>query len=62
LKGRSILTVGESDSFGNSGGMIRFMTTQNKIRFRINTEAAKAANLTISAKLLRLAEIVPPSK
>jgi hypothetical protein len=34
--------------------MIRFVTQQNKIRLKINPEAAKAANLTISSKLLRL--------
>jgi hypothetical protein len=38
--------------------MIRFVTEQNKIRLRINLEAAQAANLTISSKLLRPAEIV----
>jgi len=62
LKGRSILTVGEFDGFVQSGGMIRFVTENNKIRFRINNEAAKAASLTISSKLLRLAESLPPPK
>jgi hypothetical protein len=56
LKGRSILTVGDSDEFALRGGMIRFVTEKNKIRMRINLEAVKAANLTISSKLLRLAE------
>lgn len=60
LKGRSILTVGETDGFARRGGVIRFVTKNNKIRFRINLEAAKAANLTISSKLLRAAEIVAP--
>ena len=35
---------------------------ENKIRLRINLEAAKAADLTISSKLLRPAEIVTPGK
>jgi hypothetical protein len=56
LKGRSILTVGDTDDFALRGGMIRFVTEKNKIRMRINLEAVKAANLTISSKLLRLAE------
>lgn len=60
LKGRSILTVGDTDGFARRGGVIRFVTKNNKIRFRINLEAAKAANLTISSKLLRAAEIVAP--
>jgi hypothetical protein len=62
LKDRSILTVGDTDGFAKRGGMIRFVTEKNKIRFRINVEAAKAANLTISSKLLRLAEIVAPGE
>jgi hypothetical protein len=58
LKDRSILTVGEADGFATSGGMIRFIEEGGKIRFRINNEAARAVRLTISSKLLRLAEVV----
>ena len=62
LKGRSILTVGETTDFAQSGGMIRFVTENNKIRLRINPDAARQENLTISSKLLRLADIVPDRK
>jgi hypothetical protein len=62
LRSRSVLTVGDSDNFAQRGGMIRLVTENNKIRFRVNVEAAKAANLTISSKLLRAAEIVEPNK
>ncbi|HKT61784.1 MAG TPA: YfiR family protein [Gemmatimonadales bacterium] len=58
LKGRSILTVSDADRFASLGGMIRFVTDHNRIRLRINLEAAKAANLTLSSKLLRPAQIV----
>jgi hypothetical protein len=57
LKGRGILTVGEADDFAARGGMIKLATEKNKVRMRINLEAVKAANLTISSKLLRVAEI-----
>jgi hypothetical protein len=57
LKQRSILTVGDTDGFAQRGGMVRFLTEKNKIRLRINVDAAKAANLTISSKLLRAAEL-----
>jgi len=60
LKGRNILMVGDSDRFCGRGGTIRFVTEKNKTRLRVNLEAAKAANLTISSKLLRPAEIVTP--
>ena len=62
LKGRSILTVSDAVGFARYGGMIRFVTEKNKLRLRINLEAAAAANLTISSKLLRPAEIVTPGK
>jgi hypothetical protein len=56
LKGRNILTVGESGGFTQQGGMIGFATERNKIRLRINLTAAKEAGLIISSKLLRVAE------
>jgi hypothetical protein len=58
LKDRNILTVGDTDGFAQRGGIVRFLTENNKIRLRININAAKAANLTISSKLLRAAEVV----
>jgi hypothetical protein len=62
LKGRPILTVGDADSFAKRGGAIEFFTASNKLKLRINPEAAKAADLTISSKLLRLADIVPAAR
>lgn len=62
LRGRSILTVSDADRFATRGGVIRFVTDHNRIRFRINLDAAKAADLTLSSKLLRAAQIVPTGK
>ena len=62
LKGRNILTVGDAVGFARRGGMIRFLIEQNKIRLRVNLEAAKDANLVLSSKLLRPAEIVAPGE
>ena len=59
LKGRGILTVGDVEDFALRGGMIRFVTEKGKIRMRINLEPVKAAGLTISSKLLRVAELKP---
>jgi hypothetical protein len=58
LKFRPILTVGEADQFARAGGMIGFVTDRNRIRLRINRGAAEAANLVLSSRLLRPAEIV----
>jgi len=60
VKGRNILTVSDAPGFMRQGGMIRFVSTDNKIKFQINAGASKEANLVISSKLLRLAEVVNP--
>jgi hypothetical protein len=62
IQNRPILTVGESDGFVLGGGIIRFAIADNKIRLRINLDAAKRANLSISSKLLRLADVVTAEK
>jgi hypothetical protein len=58
VQGKGILTVGETEAFARQGGIINFITVDNKVRYEINLEAAKRANLDISSKLLRLAKIV----
>jgi len=58
LRGRGILTVSDSERFMVRGVMIRLVTDRNRIRLRVNLDAAKAAGLNISSKLLRSAEIV----
>jgi YfiR/HmsC-like len=55
LRGTSILTVSEMDGFTEAGGIINFVLENKKVRFQINAEAAKAARLKISSKLLSLA-------
>ena len=62
LKGRNILTVSDAGEFLQQGGMIRFFVKSNKIQLQINLDAARAGNLVISSKLLRLAEIFVPDK
>jgi hypothetical protein len=58
LKNRPILTVSDADGFAERGGMIRFVTDRNRIRLQLNLAATEAAHLTISSKLLRVAEII----
>jgi len=55
LKGSSVLTVGETDRFTETGGMINFFQAGTKLRFKVNQEAAIKAGLKISSKLLSLA-------
>jgi hypothetical protein len=56
-----VLTVGESDRFLATGGMIEFFSDHRHVRLRINLEAARASSLQISSKLLRVAQVVTPS-
>ena len=62
LKDRKILTVGESQDFLAQGGMIRFVEENGKVRFKINLEAVQDADLTVSSKLLRVAQVTVPDR
>ena len=62
LTGKPVLTVSDADNAARRGVMIRFINENNRIRLRINLDAAKRAGLTISSKLLRSAEIVGDSR
>jgi hypothetical protein len=62
LKGKPVLTVSNNGSDSDqAGGIIRFILNESKIRLSVDLEAAQAARLTFSSKLLRSAAIVPPS-
>ena len=50
-----VLTVSDMDGFIKAGGIIRFFTEGDRIRFDINAAAARDAGLNISSKLLMLA-------
>lgn len=58
LRNRSVLSVGESEDFLRAGGIVNLTIKDNKVRFQVNIHAARQANLAISSKLLKLAEIV----
>lgn len=58
VQGKNILTVSDHADFIKQGGMIKFVTNNNKIKLQINIEACRKTRMVISSKLLRLAEIV----
>lgn len=58
LRNKPILTVSDDADFAKEGGMVRFVTHSNKIKLQVNVAVARTANINISAKLLRVAEIV----
>jgi hypothetical protein len=60
VAGRNTLTVSDADGFVKMGGMIRFITENNKIKLQIYPDMAKTAELLISSKLLRVSDIYDP--
>ena len=63
LKGQPVLTVSDKSDFLRAGGMVWFYTNEaSKVRVRLNLEAAKAEGLSISAKLIRVAELYRSSR
>lgn len=59
LEGQPILTVADFDGFLERGGMVALQRSENqKMRIRVNLPAARAASLTLSAKLLRVVDVV----
>jgi|GEM_PF-552890 len=57
LAGQPVVTVGETPTFIGRGGIINLVTKENKVRFQINPGPARAAGVSISSHLLRLAII-----
>ena len=55
IKGLPILTIGDTPGFAQRGGIINFVVEDNRVRFEINADAAKQANINISSRLLSLA-------
>jgi hypothetical protein len=53
-----LLTVGENPGFAAGGGVVNFLVRDGHVRLEINVGAAEREKLRISAKLLKLAEIV----
>lgn len=54
----SILTVSDSEGFAVMGGIANFRRAGSKLRLEINREAAARARLKVSARLLRIADVV----
>ena len=59
VRGKSVVTVGETDAFIDRGGMIALTTDKSRVRLHINPSLLRAASLDVSSKLLRVAEVKP---
>ncbi len=58
MAGAPVLTVGESVTFLQSGGMVNFVTEQGHVKFDVSRRTAEARGLKFSSRLLRLARSV----
>jgi YfiR/HmsC-like len=58
LKGKSVLTVGESERFLEAGGMVALNFENDKLQMEVNLGAARKANLKLDARLLAMAKRV----
>jgi hypothetical protein len=61
LQGQPVLTVGESERFLESGGMINLTIAKDRVRFEVNTKPAERAGVKLGAKLLGVAVRVLPA-
>ena len=57
-KNSSTLLVGESEGFTRDGGTIGFVLRDGTVRFQVNLQTAQVDRVSISSKLLTLAEQV----
>jgi hypothetical protein len=58
LRGQAVLTVSDLPDFLQHGGMIQFLTVENHVRFAVNLDAVRSAQLGLSSELLRVATTV----
>ena len=56
--GKPSLLVGDFPGFAEAGGMVGFRMEGSRLKLDINVEAARAADLVISSKLLRVARVI----
>jgi hypothetical protein len=58
VRGAPVLVVGETRAAWDHGVHVNFVVEDNRVRFDVNADAASAAGLTVSSKLLRVARQV----
>lgn len=58
IKSLPILTVGEDAFFVKNGGMVSLLLVDGKVGITINLKAVKKSNLSISARVLKLATVI----
>ncbi len=62
VRGKNILTIGDTEGFAKKGVAINFVIVDEKIRFRINSSVLDDLKLQVSSQLLKLALFVKGRK
>lgn len=52
------VTIGDAPNFAGTGGIVNFFREGERLRFEVNLDAARQAEVQFSADMLRLARIV----
>jgi hypothetical protein len=61
-KGTPVLIVAENEGLAQKGATINFYIEDNNVKFEINLDAVKRADLQISSKVLRVGKIIQDAK
>ena len=55
FRGQPVLTVSDTPNFLQQGGMIQFINVGNHVRFNVNLDAVRNAQLSLGSELLKVA-------
>ncbi|MEW6184593.1 MAG: YfiR family protein [Thermodesulfobacteriota bacterium] len=55
---QGLVTIGDTDGFGQQGVMINLFLERNRVRFEINMDSVRNNRILISSHLLKLARII----
>jgi hypothetical protein len=60
VKGKTILTISDTEGFAEAGCFINFYEYENKLRFEINQKGMKDAGFTVDYRLLKVSKVLNP--
>ncbi len=55
LRDQPVLTISSRGAFSRYGGMVQFVTVDRKLRFKLNLESTREAELSVHPSLIKLA-------
>jgi hypothetical protein len=61
IEGKPVLSVSDSPGFLDHGGMIQFVTMDNRVRFSVNLAPVAKSGISLSSELLKVAVNVKAS-